>query len=113
LPEEVLTNAEDKADRHETTTAELLIRKLRHEIAVDTQRLADGSRDGGIIICVGNAVGRLPATEQARQAQKIKAERAQTEQTIHQLEDDIATAQKLGSQMDATEMQRLLAPVDG
>ncbi len=42
----------------------------------------------------------------------MKAETAQTQQSVQQLEDDVSAAQKLSSQLDPKEIERLLAPVD-
>ncbi len=42
----------------------------------------------------------------------IKTQRVQAEQTLRQLQDDVAAAQKLGTQMTLSEAEQFLTPVD-
>src|ERR1700722_180170 len=74
----------------------------------------------GLCVLVFSAVLYVGATPvvgywldaERQQTGAMEADTAQTQQSVQMLEDDVAAAQKLSSQLDPKEIERLLAPVD-
>jgi hypothetical protein len=65
-----------------------------------------------VLLLAGSPLARQGLEIEQRRAEDIAAERAKLQETARSFQDDILLARKLESQMNAEDIDRLLAPVD-